>query len=82
MLYPSPHHQGNERNLTLLQRLTMSTNIALRVDYQHHLSHVNIIHIDIKTSNILLDENFVARIGDFGLERFCFAITSDTNQAQ
>ncbi|XP_074373084.1 uncharacterized protein LOC141713521 [Apium graveolens] len=82
-LHPSPHHHhGDERNLTVLQRLNIAIDVALGVDYLHHHSHTNIIHCDIKPSNILLDEDFVARIGDFGLARFCFAATSDINQAQ
>ncbi|XP_074335665.1 putative receptor-like protein kinase At3g47110 [Apium graveolens] len=86
-LHPSPHHhhhhhQGNERNLNLLQRLNIAIDIALGVDYLHHHSHANIIHCDIKPSNILLDEDFIARLGDFGLARFCVANTGDINQAQ
>ncbi|XP_074336397.1 uncharacterized protein LOC141673546 [Apium graveolens] len=82
-LHPGPHHyQGNERNLNLLQRLNIAIDIALGVDYLHHHSHANIIHCDIKPSNILLDEDFIARIGDFGLARFCFTATGDINQAQ
>ncbi|KAL8155042.1 hypothetical protein AgCh_000430 [Apium graveolens] len=82
-LHPSPHHQGNEKNLTLLQRLNISIDVALGLDYLHHHSHENIIHGDIKPSNILLDENFVAHIGDFGLARFCFdTSTSNSNQTQ
>ncbi|XP_074345835.1 LRR receptor-like serine/threonine-protein kinase EFR [Apium graveolens] len=79
-LHPSPSYQGNERNLTLLQRLNIAIDVALGVDYLHHHGHSSIIHSDIKPSNILLDENFVAHIGDFGLARFSFA-TSDANPA-
>ncbi|XP_074325660.1 LRR receptor-like serine/threonine-protein kinase EFR [Apium graveolens] len=78
-LHPSPSYKGNERNLTLLQRLDISIDVALGVDYLHHHSHESIIHSDIKPSNILLDEDFVAHIGDFGLARFSFA-TNDGNQ--
>ncbi|XP_074332510.1 uncharacterized protein LOC141670515 isoform X3 [Apium graveolens] len=81
-LHPSPSHKGNERNLTLLQRLNIAIDVALGVDYLHHHSHTNIIHSDIKPSNILLDEEFVAHIGDFGLARFSFATTSDVEQAK
>ncbi|XP_074336318.1 putative LRR receptor-like serine/threonine-protein kinase At3g47570 [Apium graveolens] len=81
-LNPNPHHhRGNERNLTLLQRLNIAIDVALGVDYLHHHSHASIIHSDLKPSNILLDENFVAHISDFGLARFSFT-TSDINQAQ
>ncbi|XP_017214981.1 probable LRR receptor-like serine/threonine-protein kinase At3g47570 isoform X2 [Daucus carota subsp. sativus] len=80
-LHPGPY-KNRERNLTLLQRPNISIDVALGVDYLHHHSHASIIHGDIKPSNILLDEEFVAHIGDFGLARFSFATTSDINQAQ
>ncbi|XP_074333153.1 LRR receptor-like serine/threonine-protein kinase EFR isoform X2 [Apium graveolens] len=83
-LHPSPHHQhqGNERNLNLLQRLNIAIDVALGVDYLHHHSHASIIHSDIKPSNILLDEDFVAHIGDFGLARFSFATTGNVEEAK
>ncbi|KAL8107667.1 hypothetical protein AgCh_024175 [Apium graveolens] len=81
-LHPTPSDQGNQRNLNLLQRLNIAIDIALGVDYLHHHSHENIIHSDIKPSNILLDEDFVAHVGDFGLARFSLSTTSNINQAQ
>nr|XP_017218241.1 PREDICTED: probable LRR receptor-like serine/threonine-protein kinase At3g47570 isoform X2 [Daucus carota subsp. sativus] len=82
-LHPGPSYQRYERNLSLLQRLNISIDVALGVDYLHHHTHASIIHCDLKPSNILLDENFVARIGDFGLARFNFSTTtSDINQPQ
>ncbi|WOG85387.1 hypothetical protein DCAR_0104575 [Daucus carota subsp. sativus] len=81
-LHPSPSDEGNERNLTLLQRVNISIDVALGMDYLHHHSHASIIHCDLKPSNVLLDDDLVARISDFGLARFYFATTSDINQSQ
>lgn len=54
----------------------------MAVEYLHHHSHTRIVHCDIKASNILLNEEFVAFVGDFGLARFFFTTTDDINQAQ
>ncbi|WOG85760.1 hypothetical protein DCAR_0104953 [Daucus carota subsp. sativus] len=81
-LHPTPSYQGNERNLNLLRRLSIVIDVALGVDYLHHHSHASIIHSDLKPSNILLDEDFIAHIGDFGLARISFATTNEINQTQ
>ena len=38
--------------------------------YLHDESEIRIIHRDIKTSNILLDDKYRLKIADFGLGRF------------
>ncbi|KAL8112597.1 hypothetical protein AgCh_020064 [Apium graveolens] len=80
-LHPIPYDQGNERNLTLYQRLNIAIDVALAVAYLHQESHTKIIHCDIKPSNVLLDEEFVARVSDFGLARFFLTNAVDLNQA-
>ncbi|KAL6870833.1 hypothetical protein ACP4OV_014681 [Aristida adscensionis] len=56
--------------VTLAQRLCIVVDVADALEYLHHSNQGTIVHCDLKPSNILLDDNMVAHIGDFGLARF------------
>ncbi|KZV33959.1 serine/threonine-protein kinase [Dorcoceras hygrometricum] len=51
-------------------RFQIILGIGRGLQYLHEDAHIRIVHRDIKASNILLDEKFQPRIGDFGLARF------------
>lgn len=59
----------NGDGLNFMERLNVSIDVASALDYLHHDSEVPVVHCDIKPSNILLDEDMTAKIGDFGLAR-------------
>jgi serine/threonine protein kinase len=56
--------------LGLTQRTRFAVNIADAIDYLHSESGRTIIHCDIKPSNILLDDDMNAHLGDFGIANF------------
>ncbi|MCD7450442.1 hypothetical protein HAX54_006363 [Datura stramonium] len=58
------------KTLNMLQRLNVVADVASALDYLHHQSGTPLTHRDIKPNNVLLDEDFVAHLGDFGLARF------------
>ncbi|XVF68976.1 hypothetical protein PTKIN_Ptkin11bG0044300 [Pterospermum kingtungense] len=61
---------GGPKILSFRQRLNIAIDVALALDYLHHRCDVPVVHCDLKPSNILLDDDMVAHVGDFGVARF------------
>ncbi|XP_021906073.1 probable L-type lectin-domain containing receptor kinase S.7 [Carica papaya] len=63
------YHESGTNLLTWSHRKTIALGLASVITYLHQECEQQVIHRDIKTSNIMLDRNFNPRLGDFGLAR-------------
>lgn len=62
--------------LSLRARISIVVDVAAVLEYLHVWSIPPMVHCDLKPSNILFDENNVARVGDFGLSQFLHGLSS------
>ncbi|XP_041001735.1 LRR receptor-like serine/threonine-protein kinase IOS1 [Juglans microcarpa x Juglans regia] len=69
---------GNAKTLTWEDRLRIATETAQGLEYLHCGCKPPIVHRDVKTTNILLNENMQAKLADFGLSKI-FPTDGDTH---
>ncbi|XP_010250766.1 PREDICTED: protein LYK2-like [Nelumbo nucifera] len=65
--------------LTWNQRLRICLDVAIALQYMHHIMHPSYVHRNIKSRNIFLDEEFHAKVGNFGMSR---CVNDDSEEPQ
>ncbi|WVZ74620.1 hypothetical protein U9M48_022781 [Paspalum notatum var. saurae] len=64
------HHRTSSvarKRLGLVERMNIAVSIADALAYLHHDCGSPIVHCDVKPTNILLDDDMNAHLGDFGI---------------
>ncbi|KAL1548382.1 receptor like protein kinase S.2-like [Salvia divinorum] len=69
VLFRKPEN-GDTAPLSWETRKKIVNGLAAALYYLHEKLETQIIHRDVKASNVMLDSNFNARLGDFGLARW------------
>ncbi|KAM3393976.1 hypothetical protein P3S68_002977 [Capsicum galapagoense] len=63
--------------LDIRQRLSIMLDVACALEYLHHRCTSPVIHCDLKPRNVLLDEDMVAHLSDFGISKLLGEDESD-----
>ena len=76
LIHSNLEGQNGQGALSLSQWLDIAVDIVDALDYLHNGCQPSIIHCDLKPSNILLNQDMRARVGDFGIARVLDEATS------
>ncbi|KAI5434135.1 hypothetical protein KIW84_021122, partial [Lathyrus oleraceus] len=82
VLHNNEGSENEKHSLILSKRVDIALDVAHALDYLHHDEDQVVVHCDIKPSNVLLDEDMVAHLGDFGLARLIHGSTRHSSKDQ
>ncbi|CAL9165907.1 unnamed protein product [Musa hybrid cultivar] len=70
-LHPTVGSNRETKQLSLDERLCIAIDVASALEYLHrHHGQTPIVHCDVKPSNVLIDDDMAAHLGDYGLTKF------------
>ncbi|KAK2373483.1 putative LRR receptor serine/threonine-protein kinase [Trifolium repens] len=79
-LHPEILNAEPPKTLDLSHRLNIIIDVASALHYLHQDCEKWVIHCDLKPSNVLLDDDMVAHVSDFGIARLVSAIGSSSRK--
>ncbi|KAL4286348.1 hypothetical protein AHAS_Ahas19G0077200 [Arachis hypogaea] len=76
-LHPSAEITDRLYTLDLTQRLNIVIDVASALHYLHYGCEQPVVHCDLKPENVVLDDDMVAHVTDFGLARLLSMTNGD-----
>ncbi|GMI95903.1 EF-TU receptor [Hibiscus trionum] len=76
------HGEDHSHHLDFAQMLDIAIDVANAVDYLHRHCQTPIVHRDLKPTNVLLDDDMVAHVGDFGMAKLLSYAASNPDNEQ
>ncbi|KAE8704754.1 putative Serine-threonine protein kinase, plant-type [Hibiscus syriacus] len=76
------HVEGLSRHLDFAQMLNIAIDVANAIYYLHRHCRTPIVHRDLKPSNVLLDDDMVAHVSDFGMAKLLSYAASNLDNKQ
>ncbi|XP_019154630.1 PREDICTED: receptor kinase-like protein Xa21 [Ipomoea nil] len=62
-------YSDDRQSLHIMQRLNIMIDVASALEYLHHGYSSPIAHCDLKPTNVLIDEDMVGHVSDFGIAK-------------